>query len=77
MKYEGWLPLIRYSVIEAAISIHIGDCDPTAHHRISEADLIGKVLEPAAAVAHEKRLGIVTAEIVSGAETRPEIRIGH
>src|SRR5262249_18016007 len=64
-------------VIEPAISIHIRDRDPASHHRFPEPDLISDVLEPAAAVAHEKRLRVVAADVVSGLEARPETRVGH
>src|SRR5712692_2366717 len=77
MKYKRRLPLIRYGVVQPAIAIHIRHGDPSTHHRLPNPDLVGDVLEPAAPVAHEKRLGVVPADIVPGLEARPETRIGH
>src|SRR5437879_5534326 len=77
VKYERRLPLIRHGVVESAIAIYIRHRDPSSHHGFPEPYLVGDVLEPAAPVAHEKRLRVVAADIVSRLEARPETRVGH
>src|ERR1035438_1743557 len=72
----GRLPLIGNQKVQATVTVHVGERNAPADHRLGEADLGTDVVKTSIGGAHKKRIQVVlAAQVRARLEARPQTRV--